>query len=70
MGNVLGTIKILGDKIITKKEGITEVWIKNSNLGKNFIKYNNYYYTIESEVVYKNNLEDDSDDDMDWDDSY
>ena len=40
MSEVLGTIKILEDRIITKKGETTEVWIKHRILRKNYIKYN------------------------------
>lgn len=70
MSEILGTIKILEDRIITKKGDITEVWIKNTNLGTNFIKYDGYCYTIDSEVKYKNDIEDDIEDERDWDDLY
>lgn len=72
MSEVLGTIKILEDRIITKKGETTEVWIKHRILGKNYIKYNGYFYTIDSEIDYKSSIEDNTNDsdDIDWDDVF
>lgn len=73
MAEVLGTIKFLEDRIITKKNGVEEVWKKTIVLGTQYIKYNGYNYSLITgnfiEEV-EDNFED-VDDDVDiWEDEF
>jgi hypothetical protein len=54
MAEILGTIKILEDKIIIKKDNIIEVWVKwaNENSDK-FITYGGLTWRLESDKVSK-----------------
>jgi hypothetical protein len=49
MSKTLGTIKILEDRIIIKKDGLVEVWMKwiSENSDK-FITYNGITWRLES----------------------
>lgn len=42
----MGTIKINDDKIITKKDGITEIWSKYSGDTHKFIVYNGVVFKL------------------------
>jgi len=47
MSEVLGTIKILDGKIITKKEGLVEIWSRWGNGDENsFIVYDGIRYRL------------------------
>lgn len=46
MSEVLGTIKFLEDRIITKKNGVEEIWKKQSQLGNQYIQHKGYFYTL------------------------
>ena len=71
--NIIGTIKILEDKIITTKEGITEVWGRWSGDNNNFISYQGSTYKlirskeVESKIE-KDDYLDDEDENEDLDD--
>jgi hypothetical protein len=50
MNRTLGTIKILDDKIIIKKDGLTEVWVKWSDENSDkFITYGGLTWRLESD---------------------
>lgn len=46
MSNVLGTIKFLEDKIITKKGELVEVWIKSKYPVNIYIEYKGSIYNL------------------------
>jgi hypothetical protein len=67
MSEVLGTIKFFEDKIITKKKnGKEEVWIKQINVGLEFIKWDGYLWTLQNSESNRE-LEDEEDIDLDED---
>lgn len=73
MSEVLGTVKFLEDRIITKKNGVEEIWRRQSQLGNQYIQHNGYFYTLSSgESIEK--VDDDFDEDINetdldiWDD--
>lgn len=57
MSNVLGTIKILEDKIITKKGELVEIWIKSKFPVKEYIEYKGSIYNLFSDDL-KSEVED------------
>jgi hypothetical protein len=73
MGEVLGTIKFLEDRIITKKNGVEQVWKKTIVLGSQYIKHNGYNYSlITGDFIEKveDNFEDVEDDVDNWEDEF
>jgi hypothetical protein len=46
MSNVLGTIKFLEDKIITKKGELVEIWIKSNFSSNIYIEYKGSIYNL------------------------
>jgi hypothetical protein len=59
MSEVLGTIKFFEDKIIIKKKnGIVEVWKRQTNVGLEYIKWNGNLWTLQK-------FDSDEDDDLD-----
>lgn len=50
MSEIIGTIKILEDKIIIKKDDLTEVWVKWSDENSDkFITYRGLTWRLESD---------------------
>lgn len=46
MGDILGTIKVMEGRIVTKKGDIKEVWSRSSGDSKQFIIYNGVTYRL------------------------
>jgi hypothetical protein len=46
MSNILGTIKFLEDKIITKKGELVEIWIKSNFPSNLYIEYKGLIYNL------------------------
>jgi hypothetical protein len=48
MSEEIGTIRFLEGKIITKKEGVTQVWTKNGGDPNSFIVWNDTIWRLHS----------------------
>ena len=68
MSEVLGTIKILDDRIITKKDGLVETWSRWSGDENSFIVYDGVRYRLmksDGDIVRKTDIYSDEDEDDD-----
>ncbi len=74
MSEILGTIKVLDGRVITKKNGVEEIWSRGGGDPNNYILYKGLTYRLlnnkgqELEPIKKQDIDDDLDiEDDDYD---